>query len=352
MGAKFRNQQWLHHDRTRKPVFRERVPVTVCVGTLFQWNIAPPGQAEIWVTSGIVASDRMLTAGDVQYEPAKLKMAQMTPLVIAVVAGDYPLHSQTIIDARKLIQNNPDKTPENVARMYGKAIQRIKQREAEDLYLVPLGMNTDTFIAQQKEMSDNFIEHITTQLQGYQGEEVEALVIGSDGERVHLYAVDTRGIAHCMDDVGFAAIGIGAWHAKSRMMQAGYANTSILAPALAITYAAKKSAEIAPGVGKQHTDIMLILRDAVFPLWDDVAGSLRSLYDQYEKDNVALIERAVAQLQEAVNESGKKARGEATIAGRDGASNESPPPAAAEAARKDEAGHKDQKPGKAQEEDS
>ena len=307
--------------------------MTVCVATLFQWNEAPAGHEPILITSGIIASDRMLTAGDVQYEPAKLKLAQMTPRVITAVAGDYPLHSQTIIDARKLIQNSSDKSPENVARMYGKAIQRIKQREAEDLYLSPLGMNSDTFIAQQKEMSDNFVERITNQLQSYPGEDVEALVIGSDGDRIHLYMVDTKGIAHCMDDVGFAAVGIGAWHAKSRLMQIGYANNTNLAPALAATYAAKKSAEIAPGVGQKHTDLWLILKDTIFPLWDDVAGPLRSLYDQFEKDREALITATVEKLQEALNELGRKARETSGNAPPNGSAG-SP---AAEAPRKDEA---------------
>ena len=314
--------------------------MTVCVGTLFQWNYSSVGQPENWVTSGIVAMDRMLTAGDVQYEPAKLKLAQMTNSVIALVAGDYPLHSQTIIDARKLVQHSTDKSPENVARLYGKAIQRIKQREAEDVYLSPLGMNSDTFIAQQKEMSDAFIDRITNQLQSYQGEDVETLVIGSDGERVHLYLVDSKGIAHCMNDVGFAAIGIGAWHAKSRLMQMGYANTTNFAPALAATYAAKKSAEVAPGVGKQNTDIWLVFKDAVFPLWEDVAGPLQTLYEQYDKDRDDLVRKAVEQLQEIINESGKKQRQGTGQPSGDAPPNESASQSTAETSQRHETGPK------------
>jgi hypothetical protein len=330
------NLRWLQHDKIGKHHFRGRRPVTVCVGTLFQWNYAGPGEPENRMTAGIVASDRMLTAGDVQYEPPKLKMAQMTPRVMALLAGDYPLHSQAIIDARKLVQGSPDKSPENVAQMYGKAIQNIKQRQAEDYYLAPLGMNSDTFIAQQKEMAGSFIDHITHQLQSYQGEDVEALVVGSDGERVHLYTVDTKGIAHCMNDVGFAAIGIGAWHAKSRLMQVGYANTAYFAPALAATYAAKRSADIAPGVG-QHTDVWLMLKDSMFPLWPSVDSKLNGLYAQYEKDRNDLMERSVSQLQEIIDEAGR----EATAAGNAGTGatpNGGASAPAPEASRKDEGG--------------
>ena len=44
------------------------------------------------------------------------------------------------------------------------------------------------------------------------------------------------------------------------MMQAGYVNTFRYYAALGVTFAAKKSAEIAPGVGKA-TDIHLIRTD-------------------------------------------------------------------------------------------
>jgi hypothetical protein len=265
-----------------------------------------------------------------------MKLAHMTPHVMTLVAGDFSLHSQVIVDARKLLQNSPDKTPENVARLYGRSIQNLKQRQAEDLYLAPLGMNSDTFIAQQKDMSDNFIDRITNQLQSYQGDDVEALVMGSDGENAHLYTVDTRGIAHYMNDIGFAAIGSGAWHAKSRLMQGGYVNTANLAQALASTYAAKRTADVAPGVGR-YTDIWLVLKDSMFPLWDDVESTLKDLYDQYEVDRRALGVAAIARLQESLNEAGRKATAAAASVGNPSSHGSSAAPAA-ETTSRNEAG--------------
>jgi hypothetical protein len=107
-------------------------------------------------------------------------------------------------------------------------------------------------------------------------------------------AVDTGGSVNCCDDVGFAAIGIGAWHAKSRLMQGGYINNMFFAPALAVLYAAKKAAEIAPGVGRA-TDIQIVLREGHFPLWDHVHkplegsgphGTNRLRYTYYNRLNV------------------------------------------------------------------
>jgi 20S proteasome alpha/beta subunit len=257
----------------------ERNSVTVCVAVLFRWNYASVGEPVRFGYAGVFASDRMITAGDVKYEPNQMKIAEMTPQCVVLVAGDYSVHSQAVRDTQKTVRNSRDKSPENIARLYGKAIQSIKQRQAEDLYLTPLGMNSDTFIAQQKDMADSFIERITHQLQSYEGESVEAIVIGSDAENVHLYTVDSRGIAHCLDDVGFAAIGIGAWHAKSRLMQMGYTNQLTLAPALAAAFAAKRAGDLAPGVG-EFTDMHIIVKDFYFPVWKHTNDKIHELYKE------------------------------------------------------------------------
>jgi hypothetical protein len=169
--------------------------------------------------------------------------------------------------------------------------------------LAPLGMNTDTFIAQQRDLYDSFINLIANQLQNYRGDDVEALVVGSDGQSAHIYEVDTRGMVSCLNDVGFAAIGIGAWHAKSRLMQAGYVNMALFAPALAAIFAAKKAAEVAPGVGIA-TDMHIIFKDRVEPILPDVAAKLSELYESYKNDRLFLEQNAVNELQKFIDQFG------------------------------------------------
>jgi hypothetical protein len=188
-------------------------------------------------------------------------------------------------------------------------------------------------------MSEGFVNHITAQLQGYRGDEVEALVVGSHEDAAHIYAVDSQGVVNCFDDVGFAAIGIGAWHAKSRLMQAGYTNRAIFAPALAATFAAKKSAEIAPGVGLA-TDINIVFKDAVVRLWPDEAAKLEDLYGQYVSDNQALTARIVGELAAFLSRGpdGEKKQ----FAGGDAQTDERPSSDAAEAPRGNESGEEGQ----------
>lgn len=314
--------------------------MTVCVATLFNWNYAPKGQSPDYRLAAAVASDRMITAGDVQYEPQQTKVAYVSNTLI-VIAGDYSLHSQVVRRTLDNFYKKHNPAPLDVALFYGRAIQSIKQRYAEDIYLSPLGLNLDTFHAQQKDFAEPFLNRITDQLQSFRGEDVEALVVGSNGKFVELYAVDTNGSVNYSNDVGFAAIGIGAWHAKSRLMQSGYTSSIPLAPALAALYAAKKSAEAAPGVGKA-TDIHLVLNTAPFPLWPRVAGKLDELYNDYESKRTALGAEAIALLDKFIVDDSGNAKDEKSTGkpSGDAQTNERIDPSAAEASRKNEGGEK------------
>lgn len=312
--------------------------MTVCIAVLFNWNYAAEGHPPLLKKAALLVSDRMITAGDVQYEPQQLKLSFMTETTMIAIAGDYSTHTEALTKTHRQMQSGASKAPDHIASIYGRAIQDIKHKQAEDLILSPLGMNAETFVVQQKEMSDSFIDRITTQLQNYEGADVEALVVGSDGQVAHIYLVDTNGIVHVMDDVGFAAIGIGAWHAKSRLMQAGYHNNVMLAPALATAYAAKKSAEIAPGVGVT-TDIHILTKGGHFRLWDDVDGKARELYEGYRDAVNKLGNEAILELDKYITQQrpseNKQSQGQSAANPQTDVGANPPAP---EAARGDEAG--------------
>jgi 20S proteasome alpha/beta subunit len=290
--------------------------------------------------AAMAVSDRMITAGDIEYEPQQLKVSFITDTTLILIAGEYPIHSEALKHIQLQIRRDPKFTPENIAVMYGRAIQKIKQRHREDIFLAPFGLNTDTFLAQQKEMSDNFVASITNQLQDYRGADVEALVVGAQGDTMRIFAVDANGTAKCYDDVGFAAIGIGGEHARSVLMQAGYVNTLPFAAALAATYVAKKASEIAPGVGT-NTDIHLVFKGAIEQLRDDVHSKVRELYENYDAQRRKLAEGIVAELAGFVGTLPAKGLGDVTAqkhSAIDETANGSPTSPTAETARGHETG--------------
>jgi hypothetical protein len=231
-----------------------------------------------------------------------------------------------------------------VALVYGRAIQAIKRRHAEDIYLAPLGLNTDLLSAQQKEMSDSLMSALVSQMQEYRGEDIEALVVGVDRGNATIHHVDARGSVTCADDVGFAAIGIGAWHARSQLMQNGYTGTWLYFPALAAIFAAKKAADVSPGVGST-TDIHIAFRDQTERLEPKTAAKVVELYDKFVADRTQLAQKAVNSLIEFVIEQGanKNEQGKGQPAGRDAQADAGVAADAAEATQRNEAGVKQAK---------
>jgi hypothetical protein len=124
-------------------------------------------------------------------------------------------------------------------------------------------------------------------------------VVGSDGENAQIYHVDPYGNDTCLDGVGFGAIGIGAWHAKSRLMQVGHTSSRILAPTLASIFASKKNAEIAPGVGL-NTDMHIVLKDRIFPIWENVMPEMDRLYTKYRIDVSKFGDQMIQELQDFI----------------------------------------------------
>ena len=276
--------------------FREKVPVTVCIGVRFAWNYAPKGLPEELGHVGLCASDRMLTNVDTQWEPQQQKIGVLNDRIALLVSGDMSIHSQALRSALDQIKKNPDIMPLDAALTYGRAIQAVKRRQAEDIILSPLGLNFDTFLSQTKDLSDSFVNMVTGQLQDFRGEEVEALVVGSDKINARIYSVSTQGIVNTLDDIGFGAIGIGGWHARSSLQQAKYQHSYRFAPALAAVFAAKKAAEVAPGVGSM-TDLNLVFKNSVERLRSDVESELEKIYFDFIARRTDLVSKAMQDLQ-------------------------------------------------------
>ncbi len=315
--------------------------MTVCIAALATWNYAKPGDPDDWGFVGITVSDRMITFGDVQYEPAQMKAAGMGNQAILLIAGDYSLHSEAIKTVQKEVR--PNTTPHNIALMYGRAMQAIKRRHAEGIVLAPLGLNTDLLNAQQNEMSDATVDRLISQMQSYEGESVEALIVGIEdnphGKKdAAIYHIDTRGSVSCADDVGFASIGSGAWHANAQLMQAGYTKRTLYFSGLAIAFAAKKAADIAPGVGDKFTDVNVIFRTGPEPLIQYQRDKLEEIYKDFIEKRAELARLSVKELTDCVIEYGKVKENEQTQGQPrgDAQSNESAVKPSAEAPRGNE----------------
>lgn len=202
-------------------------------------------------------ADRMLTAGDIEYEPSMPKIIPLTNSIVAMTAGDASFQAEIILEIFKWISAKLQEEPkkwlvlQDVANKYAYFYSTAKLTRAENAILTPLGLNRETFITRQHEMSQDFLASVTKEMLNFDVPLVSAIIAGHDETGAHIYVVDSDSVS-CRDTIGFASIGIGARHADSQFMLGRHSVASSLPETLVLTYTAKKRSEVSPGVGKEE----------------------------------------------------------------------------------------------------
>lgn len=208
------------------------------------------------------ASDRMLTAGDTQFQSAMSKGRALTNSIAALIAGDAHLQSEVlqgvIADIGPEIEANPSiwMPVRRVADLCATHWARVRAERAERALLAPLKLNTADFIARQRTMDPDVVEQLTNALINFRIDSIETIIAGIDESGPHIFTIRDGEVRHC-NSVGFAAIGSGARHAESQLMMARYDPFDGPAGAMSMVHLAKTRAETAPGVGA-HTDMFFI----------------------------------------------------------------------------------------------
>ena len=104
--------------------------MTVCIAALINWAY-PDKQSGRAV---IAVADRMLTSGDVEYEPPQLKIAFLRKRFVALVAGDIATHSEALTFTQRSLAGEPNDDVEAVAELYAKALRGIRRQRAIQIW--------------------------------------------------------------------------------------------------------------------------------------------------------------------------------------------------------------------------
>ena len=285
--------------------------MTVCVAAI----------AEKSTVIGV--SDRMLTAGDIQFEPGQAKMWNFTSSIWALVAGDIAIQSEimkrvNIETQRRMVADpKPWLLVKDLANIYCQEFRTFRRERAEAEILSPLGLDFKSFFERQSTMHGDVVATITNKLADYDFPELlEAIFIGIDTDGpVSFPKGDLRAFPQIYvtegdklswpSTVGFAAIGSGKSHAESQFMVSGHWPLKPLHETLLLIMAAKKRAEVAPGVGRD-TDLVVIgpALGTAYKLEDKYIPELEDIYRRIEVAN----ERALREAQKRAEQFVKKVR--------------------------------------------
>lgn len=230
---------------------RGKLPLTVGVAAF--GNIRP-GAPPIMV----VASDRMITIDEIEYEPDQTKAYPLATQTVALLAGEMAAHAVICPSVLEGLHTNspPGFLVKGIAELYALEFSLHRRYLAEQEILMPHGLTMEDFLTRQKDMSHDFIRDISDALLNHRLH-AEAIIAGIDHTGAHLYKIIDPGVAVSFDTPCFAAIGTGRPHAESYFMVSGFNKNFTVAQTVYAVFSAKMKAEIAAGVGSK-TDLMVI----------------------------------------------------------------------------------------------
>lgn len=300
--------EWLpERPKKRK---QERIPVTVCVAAICRAYRTPENEAQnLHMIVG--AADRMLTGGDlIEFEQRiSNKIVHFSSAIVGMFAGDFGLQYEILQEIIPIVGGRIKAEPNNwwlvkeVAELYAKFFKQAHLKRSENAILAPLGLDINSFITNQKVMNTELVKQIASKLAQFDSPGVEAIFCGLDSQGHNIYVVNNSADVICHNAVGFAAIGIGAWHANSQFMFAEHHWQKEFAETLLLTYSAKKRAEVAPGVG-EDTDMFLIgplLGQRVPTLNPDALNKLQDTYESNRKQKQQADKKSQGEIQQYID---------------------------------------------------
>lgn len=270
--------------------------MTVCIAAICEGEIL------------LGASDRMITSGDVQFEPDEMKVRTLTSSIVVMFSGDAALHAEVAQSVKSEVMDRVHSEPETwlavqeVAQLFVSHRNAVKMRRAEAAVLQPLGLTTESYLRGLHGFAEGMVKAIATDLVQYPMPYVSWIICGIDITGAHIYRVD-HGALTCEDQVGFAAIGMGARHAESQLMSAEFSKRRSLAETLLLIYSAKKRAEVAPGVGS-GTDLFTAGPGlgTVTPIAETVLLRVDAEYQKLRSGETAALEKAKTEMEEYVGQ--------------------------------------------------
>ena len=229
--------------------------MTVCIAAVC--NIGPDRPAYV-----VAASDRMITIGDIEYEPDQTKAVELGTKTIGLLAGDMQVHAAIIpktMDALKELvsgRDPPRLTVEEIAEAYAKQFAYYRRTLAEREILVPRGMDFERFARLQATLPHYQVKELDARIATHVLD-ASAIIAGLDHTGASIYVIRDPGVAESFNTPFFACIGTGRDIAATQFMVAKYEKRWRLADALWLTFSAKARAEVAGGVGPK-TDLIAI----------------------------------------------------------------------------------------------
>lgn len=225
--------------------------MTICIAALY-------GDAE----GCILCSDQMTTARiPIAYEfesdeVSKIVKAGDKLTTYALIAGDVLFSYEVIQEARKNYESVGITAVSGLAESFRQSYQLIRRTRIIRSELEPRGLDIDSYYKNHQKLLQNVVITIDKIFkEANMG--VDLIIAGKEDSKCSIYTIANPGQIVCNDPIGYSAIGTGAPHAVYYLIESGYKKSLDRESVEKLVIAAKKRAQVAPGIGIKTTTISI-----------------------------------------------------------------------------------------------
>src|ERR1019366_270203 len=240
----------------------------------------------------VTAADRMFTVGpplNVEFEPPLSKIETMGTTCVAMGAGNGLYVSEIFQHAKAGYQNFPAATVDQIAKSVKEAYAKYRDEKIEEQIVKPtLGPDFLAFRAKGGTLpaylqpQPGIYQQIIVQSNQF-NLGVDLIVAGIDAATgSHVYYVGHPGTMVSFDKIGYNAVGSGASHVAIKFALDCLHPKTPLGDVLLAVYAAKRAAEVAPGVG-QETEIKVISATNIWPVPTALMDVMKDVHNEGAK---------------------------------------------------------------------
>ena len=240
----------------------------------------------------VVAADRMFTflfPLNTEFETEERKVEELGPRCVALVSGDSAAGAEVLAGARNKLRNQQDAKILEVAGWIKEDYAAVKNQRAYDTIAAPaLGPDFKSFLAKGgtlpaylQPQPQVYQQLVTLMAQHNLG--LELIIAGIDETGACVSLVVNPGLLVNLDKLGYHCIGTGGIHALTWLSLNGQTRSRELTETLYSVYEAKKTAEVAPGVGKATDIIVVDSKKDICPCSDEVLNELERLHSEAGK---------------------------------------------------------------------
>lgn len=246
----------------------------------------------------VVATDLMVSASflSLEFEHPNSKIDQLSNTCVGLAAGDALASIELFRSCIGNVGQLKSPSIEMIADQVKDQFILLRQKSAEDNILKCRGLTISQFYHEGllNRLPPELAINLDHQIQNARFP-IDIIITGVDDSGAHIYGIRDPGVISCYDRLGYQAIGSGMSHALLTLISGNQYDQRGINETVYLVYEAKKTAELAQGVG-DATVMGIVTAKGMKLLTKDEKMQLDEIYEKKKTPRLEAVQDAISKL--------------------------------------------------------